>query len=1569
MDSQQSTASTYQESTHKCTLHKSRKNSKFATPRRNHDTHNTSHQLSFSIFTALLLGIAQTLLLNSSQAFNLRDKPKSDQQTTNANSCPARYWVHDDQLCFRFHTKPKIYELAVKHCSSTDGHLSVVDDEAKHEQIIKLLSQYNLTLNKYFVTFTKFANHNSSFDYESEDGLNLEHILLPDSDPYYKNGQAAPRDLEQSNITYAYAFSSLSNRWGLIPVDKNKRNHFICERTANDVIKHDVNQDHSQPTRPATSERVASPTNSVEHSEQDKSKKKSHTPPSQAQDTTNSIFRELPQDQSVILDSSVEMRCSAIEADSNLNWTFEGKNLTRNGRIESFTNGTLRIKAVRNYDVGVYTCSITSSGLTESRSARLDIIELPHASDYIFAELLDKVSTSVRVKWTPGFNGNSPITKYTIEMKIVNSDRFDHEDSIAGQSTNSWAVAKTNISSDQTSVIIPDLKPARKYIFRVIASNKVGTGSPSNPTKEPIEIPVQPPSLPPEKLTGTARSSSSITVQWQPPPQDSQNGMIRGYKIHHRLAGYGDYSDSRWHTTDVKDPTLLTYNLEDLIDWKEYDIQIAAENDRGVGPFGPTIRIRTKEGKPDKSPKNVAAEALNSKSVVVSWDPPPPQHLNGINQGYKVQFFYDDASHMNLAKSVTVPPNLIPSTRHNTTVTDLQPYTKYFISVLCFTSAGNGPSSDINLFVTTKEDFPEAVTSLEFADVFDKSLKLIWKPPVHSNGELISYNLDYIDTITGNRIVKTYPPSVTEAKIIELEPQTTYSFKLCAQTSVGQGPTKSASVATTKPPVLPEPPTDIICTHIGPTNVTIQFNSGFDGNSNIDRWIVEAQRPNKGDQWNEIYVSTNHTKANYLVVQNLRPYTRYRLRLIPMNIVGASERASEPSPEFQTLQLEPEHPPFNFTITSESIQSTSVRADWIPLSKSMWRGNPRGYNLSWVNTYNSTTSFIMINDTEAHSFFVGELEEFTEYVFRIFAINEVGSSASADSIHVTTSEDTPSAGPTNVSASAISSTAISVSWQQVPYIHRNGIIRGYKIQYQSSKHKSPLLYKVIADNTTRHTIVNDLKPYSDYHFAILAYTSAGDGVSSEVVLAKTFEDTPSLPTNLSFPSVSQTSARILWDPPEDANGEILGYKVSYHPLSDGPKESNSHELSPSNRTFRATNLKTDTHYVFTVTAKTKEGWGQQSNMLVYTTDSELRANLPFFRESWFVILCFCLSVIITIIITAILYVRGKSYKYKQDALKTNSHDRLGETGLTLDDELANPYQNGFGLMTQNSINSKRRNGSVNSDNEINSTMPKLTPKSMHNNYNGYNSDEGDDDVFENVVDRGLRNTGGPSGNAYDSSDTSLPEKQGEMSSSTGPETPEDEYVNMASRQQLFDNHYANVNNSMRKQRNGSVNYAYGSQSTKLRVPQKLVPTTPDGLHPGQDVYFQSTSSNSGISQSNHRVQNNMNSTIQQNSNNSYATSSVGLMYNQDSQRNDIIPNYPSKVSQDEFRDHQVRDNFSESTNILQSLDAPDGSIPISHISQNGDLLHGQAINLNGGRIIVDNMAGSRAPLPGFTSFV
>lgn len=69
-------------------------------------------------------------------------------------------------------------------------------------------------------------------------------------------------------------------------------------------------------------------------------------------------------------------------------------------------------------------------------------------------------------------------------------------------------------------------------------------------------------------------------------------------------------------------------------------------------------------------------------------------------------------------------------------------------------------------------------------------------------------------------------------------------------------------------------------------------------------------------------------------------------------------------------------------------------------------------------------------------------------------------------------------------------------------------------------------------------------------------------------------------------------ARIIWDVPEDPNGEILAYQVTYT-LNGSVNLNYSREFPPSDRTFRATNLLAERYYSFSVTAQTRLGWGRR----------------------------------------------------------------------------------------------------------------------------------------------------------------------------------------------------------------------------------------------------------------------------------------------------------------------------------------------------------------------------------------
>src|SRR5581483_2669978 len=141
-----------------------------------------------------------------------------------------------------------------------------------------------------------------------------------------------------------------------------------------------------------------------------------------------------------------------------------------------------------------------------------------------------------------------------------------------------------------------------------------------------------------------------------------------------------------------------------------------------------------------------------------------------------------------------------------------------------------------------------------------------WSPPKKINGELMAYTLKYfiVGAPDSHKIITNYTADQTEVIINTLRPQTAYTFEINAWTEVGPGPTKSSTIQSSIPPVLPLPPSHLAISNIGPFSVVLQFNPGFNGNASISKWLVEAQLFRlRNASWTLIYESTNHTQGNH----------------------------------------------------------------------------------------------------------------------------------------------------------------------------------------------------------------------------------------------------------------------------------------------------------------------------------------------------------------------------------------------------------------------------------------------------------------------------------------------------------------------------------------------------------------------------------------------------------------------------------------------------------------------------------------------------------------------------------
>jgi len=90
---------------------------------------------------------------------------------------------------------------------------------------------------------------------------------------------------------------------------------------------------------------------------------------------------------------------------------------------------------------------------------------------------------------------------------------------------------------------------------------------------------------------------------------------------------------------------------------------------------------------------------------------------------------------------------------------------------------------------------PDLVGSLHFEDVSDRSVNVVWSPPLHTNGHLTGYTVSYSirDRPETTHLVNV-TSDITSIVIDQLQATTHYKFEVFAWTKVGPGPSRIATI-------------------------------------------------------------------------------------------------------------------------------------------------------------------------------------------------------------------------------------------------------------------------------------------------------------------------------------------------------------------------------------------------------------------------------------------------------------------------------------------------------------------------------------------------------------------------------------------------------------------------------------------------------------------------------------------------------------------------------------------------------------------------------------------------------
>ncbi|XP_035684441.1 tenascin-X-like [Branchiostoma floridae] len=801
--------------------------------------------------------------------------------------------------------------------------------------------------------------------------------------------------------------------------------------------------------------------------------------------------------------------------------------------LSPFTEYTIRVSALTGVGEGQTSDSVTVLTPAGAPSFPMDVE----------ANAVD--SQSIRINWQPPTEPNGNVLGYNI---FYTTD---------GESSNN----QQTVGPDDTTYVIEGLRPATQYAITLNAFTEAGEGE---RTEERVVTTLTDVPGAPASIDATAVDTTSIRVEWQAPSE--MGGTLLGYKIYYQLVGEDSPS-----TADVE-PTEISYLLTELQPYSEYLIWLVGYTEAGEGDSTEQVTVQTPQGVPT-APREVVAVATGPTSATVNWQPPLAN--NGQLLGYKV--YYQN----NLDEKVTVAELSASELSH--TNDDIEPMTEYLISVLAFTSIGEGPHSQ-EVTLRTEEGVPGSPIGVEGDPIDSTSILVRWQEPPDRNGILLGYYI-YFLTVGSNGEQRGQVPASEDSYVITgLNPFTKYFVTISAVTGAGEGE-RSDGVTVETLESVPAAPTDLQASAVDARTIQVYWQQPQQANGNLLGYKLFYQ----GFEDEDVTVLEIPSTDTSWLLSGLQPATEYLIWVVAYTGAGDGERPNEVI--VQTLEGVPDAPR---DIVASATNPTTIRVKWHAPRQT--NGVLLGYKVFYKHTADDEIQAAVVAPNKLNHTNI-DVDPMTEYVVTVSAFTSAGDGPESRPVTVRTQEGVPSS-PFGLYAYALDTDSISISWQ-LP-LDPNGVIEGYNLYYEADGSEDEEMVQVgPEDGVNSPYVLAGLQPYTLYSLEIAGVTGGGEGDRSDQVKVTTLEGVPSKPLRVAASAVDPRTIRVDWRPPRKANGEIMGYNVFYGP-SDADEVS-SKTVDPNDNMVRLDGLEPFTEYTIILSAFTLVGGGDRSEPVIVRT--------------------------------------------------------------------------------------------------------------------------------------------------------------------------------------------------------------------------------------------------------------------------------------------------------------------------------------------------------------------------------
>ncbi|KAM9406560.1 receptor-type tyrosine-protein phosphatase delta-like isoform 10-T11 [Salvelinus alpinus] len=269
-------------------------------------------------------------------------------------------------------------------------------------------------------------------------------------------------------------------------------------------------------------------------------------------------------------------------------------------------------------------------------------------------------------------------------------------------------------------------------------------------------------------------------------------------------------------------------------------------------------------------------------------------------------------------------------------------------------------------------------------------------------------------------------------------------------------------------------------------------------------------------------------------------------------------------------------------------------------------GNPEpvSYYIIQHKSKFSEDTYKEIDGVATTRYSVGGLSPYSDYEFRVLAVNNIGRGPPSEDIEAKTAEQAPSTAPRQVRGRMLSATTAIIHWDEPE--EANGQIMGYRVYYTMDSAQQVNTWEKQIVRGSNFLTIQGLIPNKTYYIKVLAYTSVGDGpLSADLqIIAKT--GVPSQPTDFKGEAKSETSILLSWIAPAQTgqDNQIMGYELLYKKGDD--KEEKRISFEPTT-TYLLKDLKPFTTYTFQLAARSKHGIGAYTNEISAETPQTLFA--------------------------------------------------------------------------------------------------------------------------------------------------------------------------------------------------------------------------------------------------------------------------------------------------------------------------------------------------------------------------